>query len=118
MQCMPAAACCRGTGSVHNGQWNMISALDQRRMWLTFRAGARHGRRPWSRQRARALTVRHCDGGPPDSIAPKTLYDLLGARPGDNPDALKVAFRKAVKAHHPDLHRDDPGASLRLSGIV
>jgi transposase len=96
----------------------MISALDQRRMWLTFRAGARHGRRPWSRQCARALTVRHCDGGPPDSIAPKTLYDLLGARPDDNPEALKNAFRKAVKAHHPDLHRDDPDASVRLSGIV
>jgi transposase len=51
-------------------------------------------------------------------MAPKTLYDLLGARPDDNPDALKNAFRKAVKEHHPDLHRNDPDASVRLSGIV
>jgi transposase len=96
----------------------MISALGQRRMWLTFRSGTRHGRRPWSRQCASALTVRHCDGGPPVGIAPKTLYDLLGARPDDNPEALKNAFRKAVKAHHPDLHRGDPDASVQLSGIV
>ena len=96
----------------------VISALDQRLTWFTLRAGARHGRRPWFRQRDGALTVRHCDGGLPDGVAPKTLYDLLGARPDDNPDALKDAFRKAVKMHHPDLHRDDPDASVRLSGIV
>jgi transposase len=91
----------------------MISALDQRLTWFTFRAGA-----PWSRPCARALTVRHCGGGPAGGMAPKTLYDLLGARPDDNPDALKNAFRKAVKEHHPDLHRNDPDASVRLSGIV
>jgi transposase len=96
----------------------MISALDERLMRFTLRAGAQRGRGLRSRQCARALTVRHCDGGPPDGIAPKTLYDLLGARPDDDPDALKNAFRKAVKEHHPDLRRDDPDASLRLSGIV
>ncbi|HWO33941.1 MAG TPA: DnaJ domain-containing protein [Candidatus Acidoferrum sp.] len=96
----------------------VISALYQKPVWFTLGVGARHGRGSWSRQCARALTVRHCDGGPPDRIAPKTLYDLLGARPDDNPDELKNAFRKAVKAHHPDLHRDDPDASVRLSDIV
>ena len=31
-----------------------------------------------------------------------TLYDLLGARPGDDTASLKTAFRNAVKASHPD----------------
>ena len=32
-----------------------------------------------------------------------TLYDLLGARPGDDAASLKAAFRDAVKATHPDF---------------
>jgi curved DNA-binding protein CbpA len=42
----------------------------------------------------------------------------LGASPSDDAARLKNAFRKAVKANHPDLHPHDPGAALRLSGIV
>jgi curved DNA-binding protein CbpA len=57
--------------------------------------------------------------GPQLESAPiKTLYDLLGARPDDDTEALKKAFRKAVKAHHPDLHAHDPDAPLRLTRIV
>jgi curved DNA-binding protein CbpA len=48
----------------------------------------------------------------------KTLYDLLDARPDDDAERLKNAFRKAVKANHPDLHTDDPDAPLRLRQIV
>ena len=47
-----------------------------------------------------------------------TLYDLLGARPGDDAASLKAAFRDAVKATHPDLHTDDPEAPARLRQIV
>jgi hypothetical protein len=48
----------------------------------------------------------------------KTLYDLLGARPDDDAEKLKSAFRKAAKANHPDLHAGDPDAPLRLRQIV
>jgi hypothetical protein len=48
----------------------------------------------------------------------KTLYDLLGARPDDDVERLKIAFRKAAKASHPDLHAGDPDASVRFRQIV
>src|SRR5690242_7388900 len=48
----------------------------------------------------------------------KSLYDLLGARADDDAEALKKAFRKAVKAHHPDLHPTDPDAPSRFQQIV
>src|SRR5262245_11039192 len=48
----------------------------------------------------------------------KSLYDLLGARENDDADALKKAFRKAVKAHHPDLHPGDPDAVERFREII
>ena len=48
----------------------------------------------------------------------ETLYDLLGARPYDDAERLKNAFRNAVKANHPDLHAGDPGASMRFRQIV
>jgi tetratricopeptide (TPR) repeat protein len=47
-----------------------------------------------------------------------TLYDLLGARADDDAETLKKAFRKAVKAAHPDLNAGDPDASLRFRQIV
>jgi hypothetical protein len=43
---------------------------------------------------------------------------LLGASSDDDAEGLKRAFRRAVRANHPDLHPDDPGATVRLSGIV
>jgi hypothetical protein len=74
------------------------------------------GRR--SRTATRALAVLHGHGGPPDGKVLRTLYDLLGASPNDDADGLRSAFRNAVKANHPDLHPHNPGAALRLSGIV
>jgi len=48
----------------------------------------------------------------------KTLYDLLGARPGDDAEGLRDAFRKAAKANHPDLHAGDPNAPIRFRQTV
>jgi curved DNA-binding protein CbpA len=48
----------------------------------------------------------------------KTLYDLLGAHPSDNADALRSAFRKAAKANHPDLHAGDLDAAMRFREIA
>jgi tetratricopeptide (TPR) repeat protein len=48
----------------------------------------------------------------------KSLYELLGASTDDDAEALKKAFREAVKAHHPDLHPDDPDAQARFMEIT
>src|SRR6266849_500379 len=48
----------------------------------------------------------------------RILYDLLGARPDDDAEGLRNAFRKAAKANHPDLHAGDPDASMRFRQIV
>jgi curved DNA-binding protein CbpA len=48
----------------------------------------------------------------------KTLFDILGAHPDDDAEKLKSAFRKAVKANHPDLNADDPNASMRIKRII
>jgi curved DNA-binding protein CbpA len=48
----------------------------------------------------------------------KTLYDLLGALPDDDAESLRTAFRKAVKATHPDFNTGDPDAPLRFRRIV
>src|SRR5215470_9323645 len=48
----------------------------------------------------------------------KTLYDLLGACPDDGAEKLQTAFRRAAKAHHPDLHAGDPDAPKRFRQIV
>jgi DnaJ domain len=51
--------------------------------------------------------------------APMTsLYDVLGARADDDRQALTSAFRKAVKASHPDLHPNSPEAVLRFRQII
>lgn len=47
-----------------------------------------------------------------------TLYDLLGALPNDDAEALRVAFRKAAKATHPDTNPDNPDAALRFRQLV
>jgi curved DNA-binding protein CbpA len=47
-----------------------------------------------------------------------TLYELLGALSHDDAEALRTAFRKAVKGAHPDLKPDDPDAALRFREIV
>jgi curved DNA-binding protein CbpA len=65
----------------------------------------------------RPLTVAYCRGQT-ESAPPTNLYELLGARPDDDAEGLKNAFRRAVKANHPDLYPADPDAPVRLSGIV
>lgn len=47
-----------------------------------------------------------------------TLYDLLGALPGDDADGLRAAFRRAAKATHPDMNADDPDASRRFRELM
>ena len=47
-----------------------------------------------------------------------TLYDLLGALPDDNAEGLRVAFRRAAKATHPDTNPDNPDAALRFRQLV
>jgi hypothetical protein len=47
-----------------------------------------------------------------------TLYDLLGALPGDDAGALRSAFRQAVKGVHPDIRPGDPEAALNFRLIV
>jgi len=48
----------------------------------------------------------------------KTLYDLLGALPHDDAEALRTAFRRAVKGAHPDIRPGDPDAALKFREIV
>ncbi len=47
-----------------------------------------------------------------------TLYDFLGVRSDADDETLRKAFRKAIKATHPDLHAGDPDAPLRFRQIV
>jgi curved DNA-binding protein CbpA len=47
-----------------------------------------------------------------------TLYDLLGALPGDDADGLRAAFRRAAKATHPDMNADDPDAARRFRELM
>ena len=48
----------------------------------------------------------------------QTLYEILGALPDDDADELRTAFRKAVKASHPDNNPDDPAAPEKFRRIV
>jgi len=48
-------------------------------------------------------------------VAMKTLYDVLGVRADADAETVKRAFRKAVKAHHPDL-RD--GDAERIRAVI
>jgi hypothetical protein len=48
----------------------------------------------------------------------KSLYELLDAHPDDDAEGLKHAFRRAVKASHPDTHPHDVDASTRLRQVI
>jgi len=48
----------------------------------------------------------------------KNLYDLLGARPDDDAEILRKAYRKAAKASHPDHHGGDQDAAARFRQIM
>jgi len=53
-----------------------------------------------------------------EGVLMENYYDILGARPDDDSEKLKSAFREAIKATHPDIHSGDPNASVRLGRIV
>jgi tetratricopeptide (TPR) repeat protein len=53
-----------------------------------------------------------------ERVAMKTLYDLLGVRQDADAETVRSAFRRAVKAHHPDLHVHDADAAERLREII
>jgi curved DNA-binding protein CbpA len=48
----------------------------------------------------------------------RTHYDTLGVRSDADDEALNKAYRKAAKAHHPDLNAGDPDAPRRFSQIA
>lgn len=48
----------------------------------------------------------------------RTLYDIVGALADDDAEDLRVAFRKAVKANHPDVNPDNPEAAQAFRRIV
>jgi curved DNA-binding protein CbpA len=47
-----------------------------------------------------------------------TLYDVLGVSSRANEKAIRTAFRKAAKSHHPDLNAGNPTAELQFRQIV
>jgi len=48
----------------------------------------------------------------------KTHYDLLGVRRDADDEALRKAYHKAAKAHHPDLNAGDPDAPRRFGQVA
>ena len=48
----------------------------------------------------------------------KNFYDLLGARPDDDAETLRKAYRKAAKASHPDHHGGDQDVAAQFRQIV
>ncbi len=55
---------------------------------------------------------------PSESVPMRTHYDVLGVRSDADDEALIKAYRKAAKAHHPDLNAGDPDAPRRFSQIA
>jgi len=47
-----------------------------------------------------------------------TLYDVLGVSSRANDTAIRTAFRKAAKSHHPDVNAGNPTAELQFRQIV
>jgi curved DNA-binding protein CbpA len=44
-------------------------------------------------------------------------YKTLGVKPGDSDDAIRAAYRKLAKKHHPDLNQGKPDAADRFKAI-
>jgi len=64
------------------------------------------------------MAVRGPEGELVASTTMGTLYDLLGALPNDDAEGLRVAFRRAAKATHPDTNPDNPDAALRFRQLI
>ena len=47
-----------------------------------------------------------------------TLFEILGVPRNATDEAVRIAFRKAAKAHHPDLNLGDPAAEEHLRQII
>jgi curved DNA-binding protein CbpA len=58
------------------------------------------------------------EAGAIGTVSMTTLYDVLGARAGDDAATLKSAFRQAVKESHPDVHTGDPEALSRFRQVI
>src|SRR5262245_52524983 len=48
----------------------------------------------------------------------KTPYDVLGVRRNASDKTIRMAFRKAAKASHPDLNAGDPTAEQQLRQVI
>ncbi len=48
----------------------------------------------------------------------KTHYDVLGIPADADAEAIKAAYRGALKEHHPDLHKGDSRAEERSKAII
>ncbi|MBV8921934.1 J domain-containing protein [Bradyrhizobium sp.] len=48
----------------------------------------------------------------------KTLYESLGVSPDASDEALKAAYRKLAKIHHPDHNPNDPDAARRFRQVA
>jgi len=44
-------------------------------------------------------------------------YKTLGVRPSDSDDAIRAAYRKLAKTHHPDMNQGKPAAAERFKAI-
>src|SRR5579863_3647763 len=44
-------------------------------------------------------------------------YEVLGVPRGANATAIKNAFRKLAKKHHPDANKNDPKAAARFAEL-
>lgn len=48
------------------------------------------------------------DDSQPDSLS--AAYNVLGIEPGADEQAIKRAYRRLAKKHHPDVNKNDPKA--------
>jgi curved DNA-binding protein CbpA len=47
----------------------------------------------------------------------KDPYEILGVQKTDSADAIRTAYRKLAKKHHPDLNPGKPEAAERFKEI-